>query len=73
MSDQSPITRRNTLLGASTVAATSALGMGLPIGVAATPANAQTTSQVSGSPYKFEGGFPTAETVRQAYDDADLE
>ncbi len=64
MANQATITRRNTLLGASTVAATSALATALPIGLAATPANAQTTPQVSGSPYKFEGGFPTADTVR---------
>ncbi len=41
MSDEATLTRRDTLLGATTVAATAAFGMELPISVGVTPANAQ--------------------------------
>src|SRR5262249_16112076 len=35
-------------------------------------AQAQDKQPADGGPYKFERGFPTKETIRRAYDDADL-
>src|SRR5262245_5895251 len=62
--------RRNVLLGATTLAATSALGSGLPIGMELSPAKAQ-TAPAGGSPYAFERGFPTPETARRIQDEQD--
>jgi hypothetical protein len=68
MTSLDPITRRNTLLGASGLAAVSALGSS--IGSALSPANAQ-TAPAGGSPYSFERGFPTADTARRIQDEQD--
>src|SRR5215510_6324184 len=62
--------RRNVLLGATTLAAASALGSGLPAGMELSQANAQ-TAPAGGSPYSFERGFPTPETARQIHDEQD--
>jgi hypothetical protein len=61
------------LLGGATGLAASAPWQTQSV-LASSPASAQTTSNVeaSGSPYTFERGFPTRETVERAYDDADL-
>ena len=64
MNAQLPVTRRDAVLGATALAATSALGSDSPISVA--PANAQT------APAEFPGGFPTPETAQRLYDEADL-
>jgi hypothetical protein len=66
MNEQATFTRRNTLLAASTVAITPALATDLPVGIALSPANAQTASA------EFPGGFPTPQTAQKLYDDADL-
>src|SRR5262245_37203758 len=60
--------RRNILLGATTLVAASTLGSGSPIGLS--PAKAQTVP-AGGSPYTFEGGFPTPETARRIQDEQD--
>src|SRR6516165_4054954 len=61
------VTRRNALLGGTTLTAVGSLGL------APSPANAQATNATAGnSSYSFAGGFPTPDTVSRAYDDADL-
>src|SRR5262245_47190478 len=62
--------RRNVLLGATTLAAASALGSGLPIGLEFSPASAQ-TAPAGGSPNTFERGFPTPDTARRIQDEQD--
>ena len=62
--------RRSVLLGATTLAAASALGSGLPIGMELSPANAQ-TAPAGGSPYSFERGFPMRDTARRIQDEQD--
>jgi len=64
--------RRNVLLGATTLAAASALGSEAPIGVGISSARAQTGS-VGGSPYPFERGFPTLDGAERARDDTDYQ
>src|SRR5262245_49936673 len=67
------ITRRNTLIGATTLAAVSTLRSETPLGQGSSPASAQSAANVSTSnPYTFAGGFPTQDTVTRACDDADL-
>src|SRR5262245_11551687 len=68
------ITRRNAVLGGTTLAAASAFGTGSSIGQGTAPASAQAAANTatSSSPYSFERGFPTQDTVTRAYDDADL-
>ncbi len=70
MSDQALLTRRETLLGASTVAATSAFGMELPISVGDT---GERSTANSASPYTFERNFPTKDAAQRALDDADYQ
>ena len=65
MNPQVTVTRRKTLLGATTLAAASALGP-RTLGLAPSPANAQT------APTEFPRGFPTYETIERLYDEADL-
>jgi len=65
MNYQVTVTRRKTLLGATTLAAADALGSQTP-GLAPSPANAQT------APTKSPRGFPTKETTERLYDEADL-
>ena len=60
------VTRRNALLGATSLAAAPALGSVSPIGLAPSAANAQTV------PVGFPGGFPAPEIARRLYDEADL-
>jgi hypothetical protein len=63
---QFTITRRNTLLGATTVTAAALLGLESSAGLAPWAAHAQTATA------GFSGGFPTVETIQQLYDEADL-
>ena len=70
MSDQALLTRRETLLGASTVAATSAFGMELPISVGDT---GERSTANSASPYTFERNFPTKDAAQRALDHADYQ
>jgi hypothetical protein len=65
MNSQLTVTRRNTLLVGTSLAAVSALGS-LTLGLAVSPADAQT------APTEFPGGFPTSETMERVYDEADL-
>ena len=62
MNPQVTITRRKTLLGATTLAAASALGSESPIRVAPSPAYAQAAANTRGDDgqYVFERGFPTS-------------
>jgi hypothetical protein len=75
MSTQFAVTRRKTLLGATTLAAASGLGSESPIGVAPSSANAQATANTRGSDgqYVFERGFPTPETARRDHDEQDYQ
>jgi hypothetical protein len=61
-----PVTRRNALFGATSLAAAPALGSVSPISIAPSAANAQTV------PVGFRGGFPAPEIARRLYDEADL-
>ena len=65
MNPQVTVTRRNTLLVGTTLAAVSTLDS-QTLGLAPSPANAQT------APPEFPGGFPTSETIERLYDEADL-
>ena len=65
MNPQVTMTRRNTLLVGTTLAAVSVLDS-QTLGLAPSPANAET------APAKFPGGFPTSETIERLYDEADL-
>jgi hypothetical protein len=69
---QAPLTssRRNVLLGATTLATVSALAS--PIGIAPSPTKAQPPSP-GGSPYTFERGFPTLDGAQRARDDTDYQ
>ncbi|MBV8106920.1 MAG: DUF1254 domain-containing protein [Hyphomicrobiales bacterium] len=61
-----PVTRRNALLGATSLAAVPALGSAPQTGLALSEAKAQT------APVGFPGGFPSAELAQRLYDEADL-
>ena len=65
MNPQVTVTRRQTLVGATTLAAASALGS-QTLGLAPSPADAQT------APTEFPRGFPTSETIERLHDEADL-
>jgi hypothetical protein len=65
MNPQVTVTRRNTLLVGTTLAAAFALDS-QTLGPAPSPANAQTASP------EFPGGLPTSETIERLYDEADL-
>ena len=73
MNAQVSVTRRNAVLGGTTLATASAFGPG-SIGLGTSPASAQAAADIatSSGPYSFERGFPTQDTVTRAYDDADL-
>src|SRR5262245_58444311 len=75
MNAQVTLTRRKTLLGATTLAAASALGSGHPVGVAPSPANAQAPANLlgGGSPYTFERGYPAPESARRDHDEQDYQ
>src|SRR5215471_5843501 len=61
------LTRRNALLGGTTLTAVGSSGL------APSLANGEAANASTGnSSYSFVGGFPTPETVSRAYDDADL-
>ncbi len=65
MNLQATVTRRNTLLIGTTLAAVSAMGS-RTLGLAPSPANAQTASA------EFPRRFPTYETIERLSDEADL-
>jgi hypothetical protein len=75
MNPQITFTRRKTLLGATTLAAASALGSESPIRVAPSPAYAQAAANTRGDDgqHVFERGFPTPETARRAHDERDYQ
>jgi hypothetical protein len=75
MNPQITLTRRKTLLGATTLAAASAFGSESPIRVAPSPAYAQAAANRRGDDgqYVFERGFPTPETARRAHDEQDYQ
>ena len=75
MSPQVTVTRRKTLLGATTLAAASALGSASPIRVAPSPAYAQAAANTRGDDVQrgFERGFPTPEAAQRARDEQDYE
>jgi hypothetical protein len=64
--------RRKVLLGATTLAAASAQGLGSPIGLGLSSAKAQ-TAPAGGSPYTFERSFPTQDGAQRARDDTDYQ
>ena len=65
MNPQVTVTRRNTLFVGTTLTAVSALGS-QTLGQVPSPADAQT------APTEFPRGFPTSETMKRLYDEADL-
>src|SRR5262249_37643879 len=76
--DQAVMTRRDTLLGATTLAAASALGGGTLVSLAPSLAIAQalpTTGAIDTRLGKLEmiNGFPTDATVKKLYDDLDFQ
>ena len=75
MNPQVTVTRRKTLLGATALAAASALGSESPIRVAPSPAYAKAAAHTRGDDgrHGFERGFPTPETARRAHDEQDYE
>ncbi|MCP3420114.1 DUF1254 domain-containing protein [Bradyrhizobium brasilense] len=67
MNNQATLTRRDTLLAATALAALSTL-------VSEPPANAQqATPSTGGASYTFEHGFPTKNAAQRARDDADFQ
>jgi hypothetical protein len=73
MNAQVTVTRRKTLLGATTLVTASALASEAPSRLASSSANAEAPNvPAAGSPYTFERGFPIPETAQRLYDEADL-
>jgi hypothetical protein len=70
---QVTLTRRDTLLLATTLAAASTMGLGSPVGIAPSPAQAASNIPVGGSQYTFERGYPTKDATQRARDDMDYQ
>jgi len=65
---QATRTRRHTLLGATTLVLLGAFAASAAL---ALDVQAQAIPPAPGSPYTFDGGYPTTETTQRARDDAD--
>src|SRR5258708_1537749 len=69
MSAQVTVTRRDTVLGATTLAAASALGSGLPLGSSAQAQPSQSTHWDELSKLAFKESYPTPEASARLYDE----